>query len=343
MPSAGNRRDASAAGRIRHLLRADRGTEGYLLLVILALGLVLSLGTEEFFTLQNLVDLLTGYAFVGVLAAGLLVVLVSGSIDISFTATASVAQYVMMLVLISYGGNWLVAFLLAGAIGAALGAVNALLVYYLRVSSIIITIATLNVFFGLLIFATKGAYIYDFPEWFSAGFSLYQYSNDEGNYYSLSLQIVVLLVVFALTYLLLNRTTVGRQIYALGSNPEAAKRLGFNILWLQLFVYCYMGLMAGVASVIQAQLAQSIAPTILVGKELDVLAAVVLGGASLTGGVGSVGGTILGIALLAMLQNGLILLGVSSYWSTAFTGVVIIASVSATAYSGRIGRLGSAR
>src|SRR5262249_33211369 len=148
----------------------------------------------------------------------------------------------------------------------------------------------------------------------------------------------VLILAFALTYVLLNRTTVGRQIYALGSNPEAAKRLGFNILWLHIFVYCYMGLLAGVASVIQAQLAQSIAPTVLVGKELDVLAAIVLGGASLTGGVGSVGGAILGIALLAFLQNGLILLGVSSYWSPMFTGLLILISVSATTLSGRLGQ-----
>ena len=103
-----------------------------------------------------------------------------------------------------------------------------------------------------------------------------------------------------------------------------------------------MGFLAGIASVIQAQLAQSIAPTVLVGKELDVLAAVVLGGASLTGGVGSVGGALLGIALLAFLQNGLILLGVSSYWSPVFTGAVILISVSATTYSGRLGKRASA-
>jgi simple sugar transport system permease protein len=328
---------------IVRMLRPDEGTEGYLLLVILVLGLILSVSTEGFFTLRNLFDLLVSYAFIGVLACGLLVVLVSGSIDISFTATASVTQYVMMLFLLDHGGNWPVAFVLAGAMGIALGAVNAVLVHYLRVSSVIITIATLNVYFGLLIFATRGEYIYEFPEWFSAGVSLFEFTDADDNYYSLSLQIVVLVLTFVLTWFLLNRTTLGRQIYALGSNIEGAKRVGFNLLWLRLFAYGYLGLVTGVASVIQAQLAQSIAPTILVGKELDVLAAVVLGGASLTGGVGTVGGTLLGIALLAMLQNGLILLGVSSYWSTAFTGAVILISVSATAFSGRLVKVRSAR
>jgi simple sugar transport system permease protein len=327
---------------LERLRRQERGTTFYLLIVTLVLGFVLSVSTESFFSLRNLLDLLSSYAFVGVLAAGLLVVLISGGIDISFTATASIAQYVMMAYLIDYDGNWLIAFAMAGAIGIALGAVNAVLIHYLRVSSIIITIATLNIFFGLLIFITKGAYLYTFPDWFSSGYNLFEYTDAAGNYYSLSLQILVLFAAFALTYLLLNRTTTGRQIYAMGSNPEAAKRLGFNILWLHLFVYCYMGFLAGIASVIQAQLAQSIAPTVLVGKELDVLAAVVLGGASLTGGVGSVGGALLGIALLAFLQNGLILLGVSSYWSPVFTGAVILISVSATTYSGRLGKPASA-
>jgi simple sugar transport system permease protein len=327
---------------LERLRRMERGTTFYLLIVTLLLGFVLSVSTENFFSLRNLFDLLSSYAFVGVLAAGLLVVLISGGIDISFTATASIAQYVMMSYLIDHDGNWLIAFAMAGVIGIALGAVNAVLIHYLRVSSIIITIATLNIFFGLLIFVTKGAYLYTFPDWFSTGFNLFEYSDAAGNYYSLSLQILALIASFALTYLLLNHTTIGRQIYAMGSNPEAAKRLGLNILWLHIFVYCYMGFLAGIASVIQAQLAQSIAPTVLVGKELDVLAAVVLGGASLTGGVGSVGGALLGIALLAFLQNGLILLGVSSYWSPVFTGAAILISVSATTYGGRFGKLGSA-
>jgi simple sugar transport system permease protein len=327
---------------LERMRRAERGTSFYLLIVTLLLGVVLSVSTENFFSLRNLFDLLSSYAFIGVLAAGLLVVLISGGIDISFTATASIAQYVMMSYLIEFDGNWLVAFAMAGAIGIALGAINAVLIHYLRVSSIIITIATLNIFFGLLIFVTKGAYLYTFPDWFSAGYNLFEHTDADGNFYSLSLQILVLIAAFGLTYLLLNRTTIGRQIYAMGSNPEGAKRLGFNILWLHVFVYCYMGFLAGIASVIQAQLAQSIAPTVLVGKELDVLAAVVLGGASLTGGVGSVGGALLGIALLAFLQNGLILLGVSSYWSPVFTGAVILISVSATTYSGRFGKVGSA-
>jgi simple sugar transport system permease protein len=128
----------------------------------------------------------------------------------------------------------------------------------------------------------------------------------------------------------------------MGGNTDAAQRLGFHIFGLNILVYCYMGVMAGIASLIQAQLAQSVAPTVLVGKELDVVAAVVLGGASLMGGVGTVFGTFLGLTLLAVLQNGIILLGVSSYWSPFFVGLVILISVSATAWSQRERRSQSA-
>ncbi len=151
-----------------------------------------------------------------------------------------------------------------------------------------------------------------------------------------------LVAAFALTALLLTRTSLGRQIYALGSNADAAQRVGIKVFGLNLLIYGYMGFVAAMASLVQAQNAQSVAPNALVGRELDVLAAVVLGGASLTGGVGTVFGTILGLMLLAFLQNGLLLLGVSSYWSQCFTGAVILAAVSALALEQRR-RSGTAR
>src|SRR5260370_23718270 len=114
---------------------------------------------------------------------------------------------------------------------------------------------------------------------------------------------------------MLHRTNYCRHNFAMGGNADAAQRLGFHIFGLNMLVYCYMGVMAGIASLVQAQLAQSVAPTVLVGKELDVVAAVVLGGASLMGGIGTVLGTFLVLALLAILQNGLVVLSVSSYRS----------------------------
>ena len=315
--------------------RFRQSHEFWLLAVILVLCAGLALANSQFLTMQNLFDLLTSYAFVGILALGLLVVLIAGGIDISFTATASVAQYVAMAVANAYGANWFSVFAMAIGIGIALGAINALFIQSLRIPSIIVSVATLNIFYGLLIFATGGKYIYSLPDWFSTGIFWFEFDWGKDSSYGVNLQMLALGLCFLVTWLLLNRTNFGRQIYAMGGNPDAAQRLGFHIFALNMMVYCYMGAMAGIASLVQAQLAQSVAPTVLVGKELDVVAAVVLGGASLAGGVGSVFGTFLGLALLAILQNGLILLGVSSYWSPFFVGLVILISVSVTARSQR--------
>jgi simple sugar transport system permease protein len=317
------------------LTRFRRSHEFWLLIVILVLCAGLGAANAQFLTMQNLFDLLTSYAFVGILALGLLVVLIAGGIDISFTASASVAQYVALTVANGYGANWIGLFAIAIGVGGLLGAINAIFIQKLRIPSIIVSIATLNIFYGLLIFFTGGKYIYSLPDWFATGIFWFEFDWGKDTSYGVNLQILSLAVCFFVTWLLLNRTNIGRQIYAMGGNADAARRLGFHIFGLNMLVYCYMGVMAGIASLVQAQLAQSVAPTVLVGKELDVVAAVVVGGASLMGGVGTVLGTFLGLALLAILQNGLVLLGVSSYWSPLFVGLVILISVSVTAWSQR--------
>ncbi len=310
-----------------------KGTEWYLMLVILAMIILLSVVTEDFFSLENLFDILISYSFLGIMAAGFLVVLISGGIDISFTATATVAQYVVAGFILKQGGNWVIAFAMAAAIGIGLGAVNALLVHYLRVSAIIITISTLNIFYGILIFWSRGKWLYNFPDWFSDDVSFYRFTMADGSDYSVSLPIFVFLAILIITGLMLNKTTIGRKIYAMGGNPEAARRMGFNILRLHLFVYCYLGLLAGIAAIVQAQIVQTVAPNAIVGRELEVVAAVVLGGAGLAGGRGTILGTVLGITLMAVMQNGLTILGVSSYWHKVVIGLVILISVSMTAYN----------
>jgi len=330
MPDRSNANPKSAA-----LARFRRSHEFWLLAVIGVLVSALSLATDSFLTLQNLFDLLTSNAFTGILASGLLVVLIAGHIDISFTATASVAQYLALTVGIRYGLGWVALFAIAGAIGVLCGLINAVFVTKLRISSIIVSIATLNIFYGLLIFTTGGNYITSLPKFFRDGILWFEHEDASGVPYGLNLQILLLIGSFAVAWLLLNRTNIGRQIYALGGNKDAAQRLGFHVFRINVLVYGYLGFVAGVASIVQAQLAQSVTPTVLVGKELDVLAAVVLGGASLNGGVGTVFGAILGVALLAILQNGLVLIGVSSYWNQWFVGLTILVAVSTTAWSER--------
>ncbi|WP_413742853.1 ABC transporter permease [Sodalis sp. RH15] len=298
-----------------------------LLIVVVLMALFLSVHSPEFATLQNLVDVLGATAFIGILAAGLLVVIITGGIDLSFTASASIAQFAALTAANHYGIGWTGVFAIAIGLGVVLGLINGLLVNSLRTSAMIITIATLNVFFGILLTVTGGADIFALPDWFNAGFEFVFHTDPNGDTYAVNLQIIALVLAFLATWLLLNRSNIGRQIYAMGGNPDAAQRVGFNVYRLNMLVYGYMGALAGVASLAQAQLVQSVSPTALVGRELDVVAAVVIGGASLIGGRGTVLGTLLGLALIAILQNGLILLGVSSYWSLFSTGLVIIAAM----------------
>jgi simple sugar transport system permease protein len=298
-----------------------------LLAVILAMATVLSLVTPGFASAQNLMDMLTTSAFTGILAVGLLVVLIAGGVDISFAATASITQYVALTLANQGHLGWPGVVLVAMGVGSLLGVLNALLVTTLGMSSIIVTIATQSLFYGLLMAATKGQDIFALPDWFNAGLHWVIHVDAKGSEQALNLQIMLLLGVSLFTGWMLTRTSIGRQICAMGGNPEAARRIGFPVFRLNLLVYGFMGTVAGLASLVHAQMVQSVSPSALVGRELDVLAAVVLGGASLNGGIGSVPGCLLGVALLAVLQNGLTLLGVSSYWSQLCTGGVIIAAV----------------
>ena len=298
-----------------------------LLIVMTVMVVLLSVFTTEFATLQNLLDILSSTAFIGILAAGLLVVIITGGIDLSFAAAASITQFAALTVANHFGIGWIGVFVIAIGLGIVLGLINGLLVNTLKTSALIITIATLNVFFGILLTVTGGADIFMLPEWFTNGFELVFHTDAQGVTYALNFQIIALVLAFVVTWLLLNMSNTGRQIYAMGGNPDAAQRVGFNDYRLNMLVYGYMGALAGFASLAQAQLAQSVSPTALVGRELDVVAAVVIGGASLMGGAGTVLGTVLGLALIAIMQNGLILLGISSYWSMFSTGLVIIAAM----------------
>lgn len=311
--------------------------ETYVLLVIILFSAIITLVNPNFLTLENMFDLLKSYSFIGIFAVGVTFVLISGGIDISFTAVATVAEYVMAVVIIKYGGNILLAFLLAAGVGILLGLINATLIHFFKIPTIITTIATLNIFYGILTVISGGKWIYALPEWFRsfADIRVFTLRSPGGIAYGLSIITLIWIIAIAAAWAILRFTKLGRGIYAMGGSMTAARRVGFNIFKLQMFVYSFMGLMAGLAGLVQALLVQTVAPNSIVGKELDVLAAVVLGGASLAGGTGTLFGTILGVTLIAIMSNGLTLMRVSSFWYNVFIGLVIILSVSFSAYQRR--------
>lgn len=310
--------------------------ETYVLIAIVIFSLVITAINPSFFTLENLFDLLKSYSLMGTFAIGMLFVLISGGIDISFTAIATVSGYVIAVLLLNMGDqlNVFLVFLIAGGIGIALGFLNAVIIHFFKIPAIITTIATLNVFYGLLTVVSKGKWLYGFPTWFGdfATIRVFTLYTPEGIPYGLSVITLIWIALVLVSWFILRYTILGRSIYAMGGNVNSAQRAGFNIFGITAFVYSFMGLMAGIGSVIQALLVQTVAPNSLVGKEMDVIAAVVLGGASMLGGSGSILGTILGVTLIAIMGNGLTLMHVPALWYKVVIGLVILISVGVSAY-----------
>jgi simple sugar transport system permease protein len=331
MPRADDAAGVREAGLGRWL---PQSTEGWLAVVIVLLAACLGLATDTFLTLTNLFDLLNISAFNVILAVGLLVVLVAGGIDISFAVVASVVQYLVAITVMQLGGgNWALGLVLAMAFGFMLGAINAGLIHYFRIISIVVTIATFNVFFGLLMFLTRGRSIYDLPDWWLDRIIILEIET-AGGFAFLTLPVVVMLAVVLATWLLLTRTSLGRQLYAMGDNPEGARRVGINIAAMHFLAYGWLGICAGIGGLMQAHYVQEVVPNALYGRELDVLAAVVLGGARLGGGRGTILGTLLGVTLVTMTANGLNLLGVSPYAFKMVVGLVILVAITTSNIQG---------
>jgi simple sugar transport system permease protein len=182
------------------------------------------------------------------------------------------------------------------------------------------------VFFGGLMFLTGGVSIYDLPDWWMTRVSLVAFKTSSG-VAELALPVAVMAVMVAATWFLLRRTTFGRQLYAMGDSAEAARRVGVNIGAMHYLAFGWLGMMAGIAGLMQAHYVQEVVPSALYGRELDVLAAVVLGGARLGGGRGTILGAILGVLLTAITANGLNLLGTSPYAFKMIIGAIILIAI----------------
>ena len=315
---------------MRNVMRGSP-VEFRLTVVLLLMVVGLSFATDTFLTMANLTSLLNNNAVNLIWAVGLLVVLIAGGIDISFAVAASVVQYLAAQVFgVIGGGNWAVGFVAAGVIGIGLGLINAFLIHGFRVISIVITIATFNAFFGLLMFFTKGRNIYDLPDWWIDRVFIFEHQSADGTWSELNIAVGVMIACVTATLFLIRYTNIGRQLYAFGDNPEGARRAGVNIAVMQAVAFGWMGMMAGIGGLMQVNIAKEVIPNALFGRELDVLAAVVLGGARLGGGRGSILGCILGVMFVAVTQNGLNLLGISPFAFQMIIGAAILIAISSS-------------
>ena len=310
--------------------------ETILLLVLLAMVTAITAVSPRFLGPENLFSILLSASYTGIFAIGFLLVLVSGGLDVSFTAVATVAQYAMGTVLLANPDiSPALALLIPLLVGLALGSLNALLIHYLSAPPIIITIANLNIFFGLLQFITGGEWLNGFPEWFDHFPQTYvlSFENADGVKYGLSVIVMIWLAVAVVAGVLMHYFKAGRKLYAMGGNLEAARRAGIDILRYRIFAYGFLGFCAGLGGMVHTLITQTVVPNTLVGHEFDVVAAVVLGGASIFGGSGTVVGTVLGVGLLAVLSNALTIMKVPTYWHEVFVGAIVILSITITTLS----------
>lgn len=305
-------------------------------LTIVIFSIVTGLSDPSFFTIANLFDLLRASIVIGIFAVGVLVVLISGGIDVSFTAVAAFSMYTTTLYLTTSGfqGHWLLVFAISAGIGIGLGLINAVFIGLFKLPTLIVTLGTLSLFRGFLLAFIDSRLISNLPasmREFSRT-NLFRTVSDDGVISSLPIAFLFLVGVVLITWFILKYTMLGRAIYAMGGSPVGAERAGFNTRNLKFFIYGYVGALAGLGGIIHASMARVANPFDLVGLELTVIAAVVLGGARLTGGHGTILGTLLGVALIVVISNSLIVLGIPSTWQRVAIGLLILVGTGLPAY-----------
>ena len=289
---------------------------------IVILCVIFQIRNHNFLTFSNIRDLLNNTAILGILAGGMMMVLLTGGIDLSIGATIALSGMVSAMTVAAVPTlSPLLAILEGMAVGAVAGALIGLIVARFNVLPIIATLGFMNILRGVTYLVSKGAWVSSYQ--MSEGFKRIA----TGRVFGIGNLIIIAVVIYVIFYYFINHVRMGRQIYAVGSNPAAADISGIprrRIVW---FVYTMMGILAGLAGVLWVAKFASAQGDTATGYELNVIAAAVLGGVSISGGSGRVSGLILGTILFGILNNALPLINVSPFWQQAIQGVVILAAV----------------
>lgn len=319
--------------------RLGRRTEPYILAAILLLSLLIQARSGQFFTGNNLVDLTRSMVIPALFAIGAQMVIISGGVDVSFTAVASLAMYATTSLLLpsDYSGNVILAYAMGAGFGLLMGALNGFLIGYFRFPTLVVTLGTSSLFIGIMQ-GVLGAHEIPVPKAMREHGQafLFRVHNAQLDLSSeMPVTILILLGMLVLVFFIMRYTMLGRGIFAIGGDETSAQRAGFNVLGIKMFIYCFVGAVAGITGIARASMMQNCHPTNLNGMEMTVIAAVVLGGTRVTGGLGTITGAMLGVALMTIMSNSLILIGVPTYWQKVFTGAIIIIGTGVSAYQVR--------
>jgi ribose transport system permease protein len=307
------RQDLSFIGRFRVRLvdiAAQLAAAGALILVFL----YLSFASPVFLTFNNLFNVVVQTTVTAVVAIGMTFVIITAGIDLSVGSAAALAGMLGVMMMV-HGVSWPLAVIGGALIGGIVGLINGGLITGAKLSQFIATLGMMSVARGIVYISTNAVAIYGAPD----DFGLLA----QGIFYGIPIPLIILVIIAVIAHLILTRTRLGRYTYAIGSNQEAARLSGIPVERYLLIIYGLSGLMAGFAGMIGSSQVTSGQPNFGQGLELDVIAAAVIGGASLFGGQGTIAGTLIGAFLIALIRNGAVLLNVNLFYQSVIIGVVI--------------------
>jgi ribose transport system permease protein len=314
-PTGRATRLSAASRRLQHF------REGGLVVAIVLTGTIFALINSTFVDVENLTNIASQISFIGVLAVSMTFVIITGEIDLSVGSMVAVAAVVFGTLLTAGVPMW-ASIILTLLAGCGMGAVNGVLTIVLRVSTIIITLGMLSAYRGLADEVANGYPLGNYAKtgWFWG-------IGDHRLFGHIPYDALVLLVFALASGYVLRRTTTGLHVYAMGSDRRAAERAGLHVNRIRLGVLIFNGFAAATAALLAVAQAQTADPNLGTGYELEAIAAVIIGGAKLAGGSGTVLASALGLLLIGMIQNGLVIVGVSIYLLIVVSGLVVIAAV----------------
>lgn len=305
-------------------------SKSMILVALVVLCIIVGLLSSSFFTVSNWLNILVQSSIIGVIAVGMTFVIITGGIDLSVGSILAFSSIVGGL-LLEAGNPVLVSVLASLVIGTAAGFVNGFFITKFKMPAFIVTLAMMEICRGLTMVVTNGenqsltADTSLGPKLF-ANYSSYSFFGGSlGGVFPVP--IIILLVIVVIGFYLLKYTTFGRSLYAIGGNREASRFSGIKVGKIELLAYTITGLLCGIAGVVLNSRLGAAIPTAGEGYEMDAIGAVVIGGASLAGGEGSMGGTLIGILILSVLNNGLNLMNVNSFYQNVVKGIVILVAV----------------
>jgi len=295
------------------------------LIGLLLLCAFLSIATDSFLSVRNFLNILDQITVLGILAVGMTFVILIGGIDLSVGSVLALSMMVLGYLNVEAGLPMSVAITGALLASALAGAVSGFMITVFAVPAFIATLAMMSIARGLASMITDGSQIIGFPVWFNLGAII-----RHGGF--LTMTVAVMLAVFALAWLFQRYREEGRALYAIGGNPEVARLAGINVKRMTLMVYTACAALSGLGGILLAARLDAVQPTIGIAYELDAIAAVVIGGTSLSGGTGGIVGTMIGVLIIGVLRNGLNLLSVSPFLQAVIIGLVIVLAVAAETF-----------